>query len=435
MIERYTREEMGQIWTEKNKFDAWLEVEILACEAWANLGVIPQEDVQQIRKRATFTVDRVKEIEAETRHDVVAFTRAVSESLGEEKKWVHYGLTSTDVVDTALSYVIKQANEILRNDLKRIIDVLGKRAIEHKHTIMMGRTHGVHAEPTTFGLKLALWYEEMKRNLKRFDEAAKGIEVGKLSGAVGTYANIEPYVEEYVCEKLGLEPAPISTQTLQRDRHAHYMATLSLVATSIEKMAVEIRHLQKSETREVEEFFAKGQKGSSAMPHKRNPIGSENMTGMARVIRGHMMTAYENVALWHERDISHSSAERIILPDATIALNYMLNRFTNILDNLVVFEDNMIRNMERTYGLIFSQRVLLKLIDKGYAREKAYDLVQPLAMQAWEEGQSFPDLVQANEEIAMHLTANELKDCFDPTYHLKNVDRIFERVGLTKIEH
>lgn len=435
MIERYTREEMGQIWTEKNKFDAWLEVEILACEAWANLGVIPQEDVQQIRKRATFTVDRVKEIEAETRHDVVAFTRAVSESLGEEKKWVHYGLTSTDVVDTALSYVIKQANEILRNDLKRIIDVLGKRAIEHKHTIMMGRTHGVHAEPTTFGLKLALWYEEMKRNLKRFDEAAKGIEVGKLSGAVGTYANIEPYVEEYVCEKLGLEPAPISTQTLQRDRHAHYMATLSLVATSIEKMAVEIRHLQKSETREVEEFFAKGQKGSSAMPHKRNPIGSENMTGMARVIRGHMMTAYENVALWHERDISHSSAERIILPDATIALNYMLNRFTNILDNLVVFEDNMIRNMERTYGLIFSQRVLLKLIDKGYAREKAYDLVQPLAMQAWEEGKSFPDLVEANEEIAMHLTANELKDCFDPTYHLKNVDRIFERVGLTKIEH
>lgn len=435
MIERYTREEMGQIWTEKNKFDAWLEVEILACEAWANLGVIPQEDVQQIRKRATFTVDRVKEIEAETRHDVVAFTRAVSESLGEEKKWVHYGLTSTDVVDTALSYVIKQANEILRNDLKRIIDVLGKRAIEHKHTIMMGRTHGVHAEPTTFGLKLALWYEEMKRNLKRFDEAAKGIEVGKLSGAVGTYANIDPYVEEYVCEKLGLEPAPISTQTLQRDRHAHYMATLSLVATSIEKMAVEIRHLQKSETREVEEFFAKGQKGSSAMPHKRNPIGSENMTGMARVIRGHMMTAYENVALWHERDISHSSAERIILPDATIALNYMLNRFTNILDNLVVFEDNMIRNMERTYGLIFSQRVLLKLIDKGYAREKAYDLVQPLAMQAWEEGKSFPDLVEANEEIAMHLTANELKDCFDPTYHLKNVDRIFERVGLTKIEH
>ncbi len=435
MIERYTREEMGQIWTEKNKFDAWLEVEILACEAWANLGVIPQEDVQQLRKRATFTVDRVKEIEAETRHDVVAFTRAVSESLGEEKKWVHYGLTSTDVVDTALSYVIKQANEILRNDLKRIIDVLGKRAIEHKHTIMMGRTHGVHAEPTTFGLKLALWYEEMKRNLKRFDEAAKGIEVGKLSGAVGTYANIEPYVEEYVCEKLGLEPAPISTQTLQRDRHAHYMATLSLVATSIEKMAVEIRHLQKSETREVEEFFAKGQKGSSAMPHKRNPIGSENMTGMARVIRGHMMTAYENVALWHERDISHSSAERIILPDATIALNYMLNRFTNILDNLVVFEDNMIRNMERTYGLIFSQRVLLKLIDKGYAREKAYDLVQPLAMQAWEEGKSFPDLVEANEEIAMHLTANELKDCFDPTYHLKNVDRIFERVGLTKIEH
>ena len=308
--------------------------------------------------------------------------------------------------------------------------MLAEKAKAHKHTIMMGRTHGVHAEPTTFGLKLALWYEEMKRNVKRFEDAAEGIEFGKLSGAVGTYANIDPFVEQYVCEKLGIQPAPISTQTLQRDRHAHYIATLSLIATSIEKMAVEIRGLQKSETREVEEFFAKGQKGSSAMPHKRNPIGSENMTGMARVLRGYMQTAYENVPLWHERDISHSSAERVILPDATIALNYMLNRFTTIVEKLTVFEENMRSNMDKTFGLIFSQRVLLSLIDKGYAREKAYDLVQPLAMQAWEEGTSFIDLVKENEEIQSLLSQEELDDCFDPTYHLKNVDMIFERLGL-----
>ena len=430
MIERYTREEMGKIWAEENRFKAWLEVEILACEAWAELGVIPKADVQKIRENADFDIERIQEIEAETRHDVVAFTRAVSETLGEEKKWVHYGLTSTDVVDTALSYQIRQANEIIRKDLNKFVEVLAEKAKAHKHTIMMGRTHGVHAEPTTFGLKLALWYEEMKRNVKRFEDAAEGIEFGKLSGAVGTYANIDPFVEQYVCEKLGIQPAPISTQTLQRDRHAHYIATLSLIATSIEKMAVEIRGLQKSETREVEEFFAKGQKGSSAMPHKRNPIGSENMTGMARVLRGYMQTAYENVPLWHERDISHSSAERVILPDATIALNYMLNRFTTIVEKLTVFEENMRSNMDKTFGLIFSQRVLLSLIDKGYAREKAYDLVEPLAMQAWEEGTSFIDLVKENEEIQSLLSQEELDDCFDPTYHLKNVDMIFERLGL-----
>ena len=430
MIERYTREEMGKIWAEENRFKAWLEVEILACEAWAELGVIPKADVQKIRENADFDIERIQEIEAETRHDVVAFTRAVSETLGEEKKWVHYGLTSTDVVDTALSYQIRQANEIIRKDLNKFVEVLAEKAKAHKHTIMMGRTHGVHAEPTTFGLKLALWYEEMKRNVKRFEDAAEGIEFGKLSGAVGTYANIDPFVEQYGCDKLGIQPAPISTQTLQRDRHAHYIATLSLIATSIEKMAVEIRGLQKSETREVEEFFAKGQKGSSAMPHKRNPIGSENMTGMARVLRGYMQTAYENVPLWHERDISHSSAERVILPDATIALNYMLNRFTTIVEKLTVFEENMRSNMDKTFGLIFSQRVLLSLIDKGYAREKAYDLVQPLAMQAWEEGTSFIDLVKENEEIQSLLSQEELDDCFDPTYHLKNVDMIFERLGL-----
>ncbi|WP_188207976.1 adenylosuccinate lyase [Alkalibacillus aidingensis] len=430
MIERYTREEMGSIWTEENRFKAWLEVEILASEAWAELGEIPKEDVRRIREKARFDVDRIKEIEAETRHDVVAFSRAVSETLGDEKKWVHYGLTSTDVVDTALSYLIKQANDLLRDDLEQFLNVIKEKAKEHKYTIMMGRTHGVHAEPTTFGLKLALWYEEMKRNIERFDAVAAGIAYGKLSGAVGTYANIDPFVEKYVCEQLGLKPAPISTQTLQRDRHADYMSTLALIATSIEKMAIEIRGLQKSETREVEEFFAKGQKGSSAMPHKRNPIGSENMTGMARVIRGYMMTAYENVPLWHERDISHSSAERIIIPDATIALDYMLNRFSGIVEKLTVFEDNMKANMDRTYGLIYSQRVLLTLIDKGFARERAYDLVQPLAMQAWEEGRSFPDLIRATEEITSELSESELEDCFDPTYHLKNVDMIFERVGL-----
>ncbi|KQL17750.1 adenylosuccinate lyase [Cytobacillus solani] len=430
MIERYTRPEMGAIWTEENRFQAWLEVEILACEAWAELGDIPKEDVQKIREKASFDIQRIKEIEEETRHDVVAFTRAVSETLGEERKWVHYGLTSTDVVDTALSYTIKQANNILLKDLERFVEILKNKAKEHKHTVMMGRTHGVHAEPTTFGLKLALWYEEMKRNLERFKEAAAGVEYGKISGAVGTYANIDPFVEKYVCEKLGLQPAPISTQTLQRDRHAHYMSTIALIATSIEKFATEIRGLQKSETREVEEFFAKGQKGSSAMPHKRNPIGSENMTGMARVIRGYMMTAYENVALWHERDISHSSAERIILPDATIALNYMLNRFGNIVKNLTVFPENMKRNMDRTLGLIYSQRVLLALIDKGLTREEAYDTVQPKAMEAWEKQVHFRSLIEQDETITAKLSSAEIDDCFDYNYHIKHVDTIFDRLGL-----
>ncbi|ASA97379.1 adenylosuccinate lyase [Anoxybacillus flavithermus TNO-09.006] len=430
MIERYTRPEMGAIWTEENRFRAWLEVEILACEAWAELGVIPKEDVEKIRQNASFDIARIKEIEEETRHDVVAFTRAVSETLGEERKWVHYGLTSTDVVDTALSYLLKQANEILLRDLENFIAVLKEKAIEHKYTVMMGRTHGVHAEPTTFGLKLALWYAEMERNLERFKQAAETVRVGKISGAVGTYANIDPFVEQYVCEKLGLQPAPISTQTLQRDRHAHYMATLALIATSIEKFAVEIRGLQKSETREVEEFFAKGQKGSSAMPHKRNPIGSENMTGMARVIRGYMLTAYENVPLWHERDISHSSAERIILPDATIALDYMLNRFTNIVKNLTVFPENMKKNMDRTLGLIYSQRVLLALIDTGMTREEAYDLVQPKAMEAWEKQVPFRSLIEADEVITSRLTKDQIADCFDYNYHLKHVDTIFERLGL-----
>ncbi|WP_088103331.1 adenylosuccinate lyase [Halalkalibacter urbisdiaboli] len=430
MIERYTRPEMGAIWTEENRYRAWLEVEIVACEAWSELGEIPKEDVEKIRKNASFDVNRILEIEEETRHDVVAFTRAVSETLGEERKWVHYGLTSTDVVDTALSYLLKQANQILADDLDRFLTILKNKALEHKYTVMMGRTHGVHAEPTTFGLKLALWYEEMKRNIERFKHAAEGVRVGKLSGAVGTFANIDPKIEAFVCEKLGLKAAPISTQTLQRDRHADYMSTLALIATSIEKFAVEIRGLQKSETREVEEFFAKGQKGSSAMPHKRNPIGSENMTGLARVIRGYMMTAYENVPLWHERDISHSSAERVIIPDATIALNYMLNRFGNIVKNLTVFPENMKRNMTRTYGLIYSQRVLLSLIDKGMVREEAYDLVQPKAMEAWEKGIQFRELVEAEDRITSVLSKEEIEECFDYNHHMKHVDTIFTRVGL-----
>lgn len=430
MIARYTRPEMGAIWTEENRYQAWLEVEILACEAWAELGVIPKEDVQKLRENASFEIDRILEIEKETRHDVVAFTRAVSETLGEERKWVHYGLTSTDVVDTALSYQIKQANDIIRKDIQNFIDIITEKAKEHKMTVCMGRTHGVHAEPTTFGLKLALWLEEMRRNQVRFEAAAKTIEAGKISGAVGTYANIDPFVEAYVCEKLGLTPAPISTQTLQRDRHAEYFSVLALIATSIEKFATEIRGLQKSETREVEEGFAKGQKGSSAMPHKRNPIGSENMVGMARLVRGHMVTAFENVPLWHERDISHSSAERVIIPDTTIALNYMLNRFGNIVKNLTVFPENMKRNMTRTFGLIYSQRVLLALIEKGLSREEAYDTVQPLTARSWDEQIQFRPLVEENEKISSLLSPAEIEDCFDYNYHLENVDMIFERLGL-----
>lgn len=430
MLQRYTRPEMAAIWTEENKFRAWLEVEILSCEAWAELGVIPKEDAAAIRANASFNIDRIYEIEQTTAHDVIAFTRSVSETLGPERKWVHYGLTSTDVVDTALGYLLLQANAILEKDILRFIDILKEKAIAYKDTPMMGRTHGVHAEPTTFGLKMALWYEEMKRNLERFRHAADGVQFGKISGAVGTYANIDPFVESYVCDKLGTKPAPISTQTLQRDRHAEYMATLALIATSMDKFATEIRALQKSEFREVEEPFGKGQKGSSAMPHKRNPIGCEAMSGLSRVIRGHMISAYENVPLWHERDISHSSVERIILPDATQLLNYMLNRLGNIIKNLTVFPENMKRNMQRTYGVPFSGRVLTKLIDKGLSRELAYDTVQPKAMQAWEEQRQFRDIVENDATILEHLSLEEIADCFDPSWHLKNVDTIFKRLGL-----
>lgn len=430
MISRYTREEMAQIWTEENRFKAWLEVEILAAEAWAELGEIPMDEVKNIRPNARIDVDRIKEIEQETRHDVVAFTRQISETLGEEKKWVHYGLTSTDVVDTAQGYLIKQANDVIQKDIETFIEVLKNKAIEHKHTLMMGRTHGIHAEPTSFGIKLALWYEEMKRNLVRFEQVRQEVEVGKMSGAVGTFSNIPPEVEEYVCKNLGLDYARVSTQTLQRDRHAHYIAVLALIATSVEKFAIEVRHLQRTEVREVEEAFRKGQKGSSAMPHKRNPIGSENVSGIARVIRGYITTAYENVPLWHERDISHSSAERIMLPDVTIALNYMLNRFSNLIKNLVVFEDNMKKNIDRSFGLVNSQRVMLALINKGWSREEAYDTVQPNAMEAWEHQKPLKDLIKKESKIREALTDEEIEATFDDTYHLQRVDAIFKRTGL-----
>lgn len=430
MISRYGRKEMLNIWTEENQFQAWLEVELAACWAWAKLGTIPMVDVDELYKKASFDINRIKEIEELTRHDVVAFTRAVSETLGEEKKWIHYGLTSTDVVDTAWGVRLKQANRILKEDIERIISVLAEKAKAHKYTVMMGRTHGIHAEPTTFGLKCALWYAEMTRNLERFEKASADVEFGKLSGSVGTFANIPPEVEEYTCEKLGLTPAPISTQTLQRDRHAYYLATIALIGSTLEKMAVEVRHLQRSEVREAEEAFRKGQKGSSSMPHKRNPISSENISGCARVLRGYMVTGFENISLWHERDISHSSAERIILPDATILLDYMLSRFANVIENLVVFEENMESNIWKTQGLVFSQRILNKLIDKGIARELAYDSVQPLAMESWENQKLFKPVIEGSEFMRSHLSQGEIDDAFDLSHHTRNVDVIFERVGL-----
>lgn len=430
MIERYSRDEMREIWSEESKFDAYLKVEILACEAWSKLGEIPKEDVKKLWENASFNIDRIYEIEKETRHDIVAFTRAVSETLGEEKKWIHYGLTSTDVVDTAYGYLYKKANSILLEDIENLMNVLAKKAIQYKDTIMMGRTHGVHAEITTFGLVFALWYEEFNRNLKRFQEACSDVETGKISGAVGTFANTPPYVQDYVCDKLEINSAKISTQILQRDRHANYFSTIALIGSSLEKIATEIRHLQRTEVREAEEYFSKGQKGSSAMPHKRNPIGSENISGCSRVLRGYMLTAFENINLWHERDISHSSAERIIAPDATMLLDYMLVRMTNILDNLTVFEKNMKNNIYLTYGVIFSQRFMLKLVEKGYSREKAYDIVQPNAIKSWEEKIDFKSLMENESQVTSIMSQEEIDDCFDPKYQLKNVDEIYKRIGL-----
>ncbi|MFP4456972.1 MAG: adenylosuccinate lyase [Clostridia bacterium] len=430
MIERYTRPEIGNLWTLENKFKKWLDIEIYACEAWSELGHIPKEDVDLIREKADFTVERILEIESETHHDVVAFTRCVSEYLGEEKKWVHYGLTSTDVVDMALSAIIAQATDIILDDLDVLKEEIKEKALEYKDTVMMGRTHGVHAELTTLGLKFALWYAEIERNIKRIKTAREEIAYGKMSGAVGTFANIPPFVEEYVCKKMGLKPAPIATQTLQRDRHAQLMTALAILGGSLEKFATEIRGLQKTETRELEEPFRKNQKGSSAMPHKRNPIRCERITGMARVIRGYANASIEDIALWHERDISHSSVERIIIPDATALIDYMLNLFIKIVKDINVYPENMRKNIEISQGLTSSQRVLLSLIDKGLSREEAYDLVQKNAMQAWEEKINFMKLLLADDSIMEHLTKDEIEGLFDDSYHLKNVDVIFKRVGI-----
>lgn len=427
MIERYGREVMRQVWTEENKFNAYLKVEILAAEAWSKLGVIPEEDVKKLWEKATFNIDRIKEIELQTRHDIVAFTRTVSESLGDERKWVHYGLTSTDVVDTANGYLFLQANKILLADIEHYMEILRKQAIRFKYTPCIGRTHGIHADITSFGLKWVLWYEEMRRNLERFKAAARGVEVGKISGAVGNFANIPPFVQDYVCEKLGIESANISTQVIQRDRHAYYMATIALIGASLEQMAMEIRNLQRTEVHEVEEAFGKGQKGSSAMPHKRNPISSENICGCARVLRGYMVTCYENVALWHERDISHSATERILMPDATILLDYMLNRMGGILENLTVFEEKMMSDIYMTNGVIFAQRVMNALIGKGFAREKAYDTVQPVAMKAMATNSNYHDLLKLDPTVMGALTEKELDDCFTLDYYMKNVDYIYKR--------
>ena len=430
MLERYTLPEMGKIWSDENKYAAWLKVEIAATNAWCEAGEVPKEDAEKIAKNASFTAERVAELEQVTHHDVVAFTRTVSESLGPEKKWVHFGLTSTDVVDTAQGYILKQADEIIRQDLHELKKTIAEKARKYKNTVEMGRTHGVQAEPTTFGLKLARWYAEINRDIERFEHAAKGVESGKISGAVGTFANVPPEIETSVLKQLGLTQQPITSQVLPRDLHAEYIATLALIATSIENWATEIRGLQRSEIHEVEEHFRAGQKGSSAMPHKRNPIGSENLCGMARVLRGHIVTAYEDVTLWHERDISHSSAERIILPDSTIAIDYMLDRFNRILTNLDVFPETMLKNMDKTYGLIYSQRLLLKLIDEaGLSREDAYDMVQKLTTKSWNEGISFRKLVEESK-IMDYLSEADVADAFDYHYHLRHVDEIFKKVGL-----
>lgn len=430
MIDRYTRPEMKEIWSDKARYQCWLDVEIAADEAWSKLGHIPAEDVEKIRQNATFTVEGINEIEAVTHHDVIAFTRDVSKSLGSERKWVHYGLTSTDVVDTAQGLQLKKVNDILRQDIQDFMDILADRAREFKYTVCMGRTHGIHAEPTTFGLKLARWYSEMKRNQERFEHAAKGVEAGKISGAVGTFAEVDPQVEAYVCQKLGLRPQEISTQVLPRDLHAEYVAAIALVGTALENMATEVRSLQRTEIHEVEEYFAKGQKGSSAMPHKRNPIGSENICGCARVLRGNVVTAYEDVTLWHERDISHSSAERMILPDSTALLDYMLHRFGKIIKNLDVFPDRMKHNMDETLGLIYSGRVLLKLVNSGMTREDAYDLIQKYTAKCWADHVPYRPLLEADPIVAKQLTKEDLDDAFDYHWHLRHVDDIFHRVGL-----
>lgn len=428
MIARYTRPQMGHIWSDENKYRMWLAVETAASETLAEDGIVPVEAAKAIRERGGFDVARIEEIEAEVKHDVIAFTTAVAEKVGPESRWLHYGLTSNDVVDTAQALQIKAASALIREDLLSLIEVLKKRALEFKHTPTIGRTHGIHAEPTTFGLKLLNWYAEMRRNLERFDAAAEQIRIGKLSGAVGTFGHLSPKHEERICEKLGLKPAPIATQVIQRDRHAHYISTLAIVTSTLDKIAVEIRHLQRTEVREAEEYFSEKQKGSSAMPHKRNPITTEQISGLARVVRANAQASYENVALWHERDISHSSVERVIFPDSTILTDYLLAKTTNLIERLLVYPKRMLKNLESTGGLIFSGQLLLDLAEAGMLREDAYRLVQGHAMRAWKEDLVFRDLIKAEPEITAKLSADKLERAFDLNRQLRNVDAIFDRV-------
>ena len=428
MIARYTRPEMGRLWDLDNKYQKWLEVEIAVCEAWAEMGGIPAGAVEIIKDKAGFDAGRIDEIEKTVKHDVIAFLTSVAEHVGPESRFIHKGLTSSDVVDTALSLLIMQAADIIIDDLKELMSVLKKQAFAYKDTPCMGRSHGIHAEPMTFGLKFSLWYEDTKRNLRRIEQAKKTIATGKISGAVGTFSNIPPELEGQVCKRLGLEPEPVATQVIQRDRHAEFMTTLALIAAGVEKIAVEIRHLQRTEVQEAEEPFTAGQKGSSAMPHKRNPVGSENLSGLARLVRSNAIAAMEDVALWHERDISHSSVERIIIPDSTILVDYMLDRLTGILRDLHVYPQKMQENIDKSYGLYNSQRVMLALVEKGVSREEAYGLVQRDAMESWSKGASFMKLLQKDSSISPYLSPQEIEAVFDLKYYLRHIDFIFRRV-------
>jgi adenylosuccinate lyase len=428
MIERYTRPEMGRIWTTENRYRKWLDIEIAVCEALAQKGRIPPADLAVIKEKAGFDTQRIEQIEQETQHDVIAFLTSVAEHVGPPSRFIHEGLTSSDVVDTAFALLLTDAARMLVEDMKALLAVLERRAFEFKNTVMMGRSHGVHAEPITFGLKIAVWYAEMQRNLQRLEQAAESVRVGKISGSVGTFANIAPEIEETVCARLGVNPAAVSTQIIQRDRHAHFFSTLAIIGSSVEKIATQIRLMQQTELREAEEFFAKGQKGSSSMPHKRNPVASENLSGLARVLRGNALAAMENVTLWHERDISHSSVERVIGPDSTILLDYMLARLTRLLDRLTVYPDNMKRDMERTGGLFFSQQVLLALVEKGISREDAYAMVQRNAMLVWEKGGDLAGRLKDDPAVTAHVSVREIDAIFDLQYHLKHVDSIFTRV-------
>jgi adenylosuccinate lyase len=428
MIARYTRPDMARIWEAENRFRIWLEIETLACEAQAELGIIPKDVVPVIREKGNFDIARIDAIEAEVKHDVIAFLTSVAEFVGPEARFIHQGMTSSDVLDTCLSVQMTQAADELLADVDMVLDSIKVRAFEHKDTVCIGRSHGIHAEPVTFGLKLASWYAEMQRNRRRLAAARENIATGAISGAVGTFANIDPYVEEYVCARMGLTPEPVSTQVIPRDRHAEYFCTLSLIASSMERIAVEIRHLQRTEVLEAEEFFSKGQKGSSAMPHKRNPILSENLTGQARYVRSLCIPALENVALWHGRDISHSSVERYIAPDATVALDFSLRRLAGLIRNLVVYPENMLRNLNQMKGLVFSQKILLDLTQAGVSREDAYRLVQRNAMKVWEEGKDFQEELLADSEVVGALGEARIRESFDLSYHLKHVDTIFSRV-------